>query len=78
MKLQVYALTSVAQLVGHCPADQKVCISIPGQSTCLGCGFGPQLGSVQEGMNQCFSLSLMFLPLSFSPLPLSLGSIKKT
>ena len=39
---------------------------------CLGCGFGPWLGCVQEATDRCFSLTLMFLPLSFSlPSPLS-------
>ena len=35
------ALNGAAQWVGHCPANQKVTGSIPGQGTCLGCGPGP-------------------------------------
>ena len=35
------ALTSVGQLLGCCPTNRKVASSIPGQGTCLGCGFGP-------------------------------------
>ena len=33
------ALAGVAQLVGHCPAKQKVAGLIPSQGTCLGCRF---------------------------------------
>ena len=40
------ALTSVAQLVGHHPEKQKVTGLIPGQGTCLDCGFGPCLRGV--------------------------------
>ena len=59
-------LTGVAQLVGHRPTKQKVAGSIPG--TYLGCRFG----YIQEATNQSFSLTLMFLSLSFSlPSPLS-------
>ena len=50
------ALTGVAQLVGHCPAKQKVVDLIPSQGTCLGYGFGPQVGMHKRG-NQCFSPS---------------------
>lgn len=38
------ALTGVAQLVMYCPSKQMVSSS----STCLDCGFGPQVGCVQE------------------------------
>ena len=34
----------VAQWIGHGPANQGVAGLVPGQSTCLGCGPGPQLG----------------------------------
>lgn len=44
------AMTSVAQLE-HCPIHWKVADSIPGQGTCLGYGFGSQLGHVQEEVN---------------------------
>ena len=36
-----FVLTSVAQVVGCPRAKQKVTGSIPGQGTCLSCGFGP-------------------------------------
>ena len=39
------ALTGVAQLVGHPPANQNVADSIPSQDACLGFGFIPQLGA---------------------------------
>ena len=68
-KERVPALTAVAQLVGHCPENRKVTSLIPSQGTCLGCGFGPQLGRVQEATNQCFSLTVMFLYLSFPSPP---------
>ena len=55
------ALASVVQLLGQ----------IPGQGTCLGCGFGPP-GGIQEAINWCFSLTLMFLTLFFLlPFPFS-------
>ena len=34
-----YALTDVAQLIGCRPVSQKVAGSVPGWSTCIGCGF---------------------------------------
>ena len=68
----VIALTGVAQLVWHCPAKPNVAGSIPGQGTCLGCGFNPQLEHIQEATDPCLSLSSMFLSLSVSLLsPLS-------
>ena len=54
-----HALSGVAQLVGHCPTKQKVMGSIPGQ------------GCVCEATNRYVSLTLMFLPLSPLPFPLS-------
>ena len=39
----------VAQLVGHCPAKRKVAGLIPG--TCIGCGFDPWSGCIQEAAN---------------------------
>ena len=42
-------MTGVAQLVGHDLAKQKVASSVSGQGTCLGCGFGPQLGAYARG-----------------------------
>ena len=52
------ALTSVAHLVGHHPAKQKVSGAMPSQGMCLGCGFGPWSGHVQKTTNGCFSPSL--------------------
>ena len=46
------ALTSVAQLVGHHAAKQKVTSSIPSQGTCLDCGFGLQSEHLQEALDQ--------------------------
>ena len=55
------ALTSVAQLVGHCPAEREAAGSIPGQ------GNMPGLQALtQEATNQCFS------PSPSPSLPLSL------
>ena len=56
-------LTGVVQLVGHCPAKQKVTSSIPGQDTCLGCRFGPQSGCIREATTHWyFSPSVCPLP----------------
>ena len=44
-------LAGVAQLVEHCPTKGSVTGSIPGQDTCLPCGPGPWLGSMQEATN---------------------------
>ena len=58
------ALTSMAQWVGHHPANQKVAGLIPGQGTCLGCGPGPWIGVCERQPTdvsltpQCFSPSL--------------------
>ena len=59
------ALASVAQLIGHHPAKRNVAGSIPCQGTCLGSGCGPSLGCVQKVTNGCFSVTSMFLSLSF-------------
>ena len=56
LKAGIRALTSVAQLVGYCPAKWNVTSSVPGQDKCLDCGFGSWLGFIQT--NQCFSTSL--------------------
>ena len=66
----------MAQLVGHCFANQKVAVSAPSQSTCPGCGFGPRLGHLWKAANHCFSPTSMFLSLSFS-FPSPLSKIKK-
>ena len=71
-KMASGALAGVAQLVGYHPTNQKVTGSIPGQGKCLGCGFGPQSGRVREATDRCFSLTSMFVSLSFSlPSPVS-------
>ena len=44
--------------------------SIPGQGTCLSCGFGHQSGCVQQATDQCFSHNLLSLSF-FLPSPLS-------
>ena len=59
------ALTGVAQWVGHSPRKQKVAGSIPCQGTCLGWRFHSQLGQIQEAADWCFSVTLIFLILSF-------------
>ena len=46
---------------GHHPANRKIAGSVPGQGTCLGCRFGPQLGSLWEAADRCFSRTSMFL-----------------
>ena len=50
----------------HCPVNQKVMGLIPGEGTCLGCGFSLCLGCAREANNGCFSLTLMFLSFSLS------------
>ena len=47
----------------HPLMHRNVAGSIPREDTYLGCGRDPQLGSIQEATNQCFSLQLMFLSL---------------
>ena len=69
-KLEV--LIGLAQLVGHCPANQKVTGSIPSQGTCLDWGFSPMSGQMQEATSHCFYFTSMLLLLSSSlPSPLS-------
>ena len=60
-------LASVAQCIERGPANQRVTGSIPTQSTCLGCGPGPQLGAYEGQLHIDVSLPLF---LSF-PFPLS-------
>ena len=67
----IYALTRVAQLVGHHPAKQRVASLIPGEGTCQCCRFGSQCGWVGEATDWSFSLALMFpflLPFSLKKL----------
>ena len=66
MPFKNVALISVTQLVGYHPANRKVTGLITSQGICLGCRFSPQLGHIWKAANQCFSLTLMFLFLSFS------------
>ena len=44
----ILALAGVAHWIERWPADQGVTSSIPRQDTYLGCGPGPQSGSVRE------------------------------
>ena len=54
----------------------KVMDCIPGQGTCLGCGFGPWLVSMRGNPSMFLSHIDVSLPLSVSPsLPLSLKSM---
>ena len=63
LKYYKRALAGVAQWVEHGPVDQRVTGSIPRQSTCPGCGSGPQWG-VHERQPH-IDVSLFFsLPLS--------------
>ena len=55
-KKSVTARTPVAQLVGHCPANQKFLGLIPGQGTCLGVRAGTQLGACER---QLIDVSIM-------------------
>ena len=58
------ALTGVVQWGGHRATKRKATGPIPGQDICLGC--------VHKIAHGCFSLTLVFLSLSFSlPSPLS-------
>ena len=47
------------------PHAKTVAGLIPSQSTHLGCAFESQSGCVWEGTDQCFSLTSVFLSLSF-------------
>lgn len=40
------------QWIEHKPVNQKIARSIPCQGTCVKCGPGPQLGSIQEAATQ--------------------------
>ena len=53
-------------VVGRCPTKRMVTGSIPFKSTCLGCGFSPWSGRLEEATDQCFYLTSTFLSLSFS------------
>ena len=66
------ALADTAQWIEHRPANQRVASSIPSQGTCLGGRLSPRSGHVLEATDHCFSLTWMFLSLSFYPAFLSL------
>ena len=72
LKRNYRAVTGVAQLVECCPTKRKVAGLIPGQGTCSGCRFRPWSGHVGKAATCGFSLTSVFLSLSFSLLPLSL------
>ena len=66
--LFLYALTGVAQWVGHCPTKRKVAGPSPGQGTCLACRPGPWLGRMQEETNRFFLSHIdVSLPLFLPP-----------
>ena len=51
------ALAGWLRRLEHCLIQQKVVGSIPGQGTCLGCGFDLGSGCVREATNRCFCFS---------------------
>ena len=55
------ALAGVAQWIECQPVNQSITGSIPSQSTCLGCGPGPQYGHTR-GNHTVIFLSLFLLP----------------
>ena len=61
------ALTGVVQWAERRPTNQKVTGSIASQGTRLGFRPSSHMGAYERQLiNECFSLSLMFLSLSFS------------
>ena len=44
----------------HCPINWKVSGFIPGQGTCVGCGFSLRSGCIWEATDWCFSLPSKF------------------
>ena len=64
-KSELFALTGVAQLVGHRPKKPKVTSLIPSEGTCLGCGPVPGLGACDR---QLIDVSLPFFLLPFPSL----------
>ena len=71
------ALAGVAQVIGPSSRQLKDWGLIPGQDTCLGCGFGPCRGTYKRYPNQCFSLTSMFLFLSLKSISMSSAEDKK-
>ena len=51
IKLNVYCPAEYGSDGWWCSVKQKVASSIPGHGTCLGWGFGPPSGHVQEATN---------------------------
>ena len=63
------ALASVTQWIEHPPANQKVPGSIPGQSSRMGCGPGPQMGHARGVWSMFFSHINVSLPLFLPSFP---------
>ena len=62
----------------HCPLDQEVTHSIPGQGTHPGFGIDPQSGHVRESNQVDISVSCQYFSLSFREIKkMSLGKDKK-
>ena len=61
------ALASVAQLARAMSPGLKDSSSVPSYGMCLGCGFDPSSGCVQESASRCFSLASMFFSLPSLP-----------
>ena len=73
IKNRAATLASVAQWIDHLPASWRIAGSIPNQDTCLGCGWGAQLGAWEK---QPIDVSLACFPPSLSqslPLPLKVN-----
>ena len=51
LRVRILPWPAWLMVVRHHPAKQKVTDSIPGQGTCLGCGFGSWLGCIREAAN---------------------------
>ena len=68
----VETLTSVAQLVGHCPANRKVSGSNPGQGTCWVAGSVPKWGVFERQLTDISLSYQCFSPFLSSSLPFSL------
>ena len=67
---EALALTDEASLVGCHPEKGKVAGLIPGQGTCLGCGFSPLLGVPTRSNRSMFLAHIdVSLPLILPPFP---------
>ena len=69
---EIHALTGAAQWVAHCPANQKVTGSIPGQGPCLGYRPGAWLRVCERQPIDVSHAHRCFLPSLFPSRPLSL------